>query len=90
MPEPKPSVCDVRPEFDVHLLNDMGVRKATRIAVIFSRSLEELETVCGADGREMAIVRTKLQEACFFAKRAMAANPENNVGIVGSSLWHDQ
>jgi hypothetical protein len=27
----------------------------------------------------MAIARTKLEEACFFAKKAMAQLPENHV-----------
>jgi len=30
-----------------------------------------------ADPRKLALVRTKLEEACFFAKKAMAESPEN-------------
>jgi hypothetical protein len=39
--------------------------------------LNNLEAITGAGGREMAIVRTKLEEAAFFAKRAMATQAEN-------------
>jgi hypothetical protein len=67
----------IRPEFNVHLLNDQGSEKAQNIANHFSVFLQVLETECGADGREMAIVKTKLQEAAFFATRAMALKPEN-------------
>lgn len=67
----------IRPEFDVHILNEQGIERARSIAFSFSLCLEELEQLCGADGREMAIVRTKLQEAAFFAKRAMAVHEEN-------------
>jgi len=67
----------IRSEFDVHMLNDDGIAKARAIAETFSAALDALEAQCGADGREMAVVRTKLQEAAFFAKRAMAVRPEN-------------
>jgi len=69
----------IRPEFDVHILNPEGISRARRIAQSFSGLLDELEHLCGTDGREMAIVRTKLQEAAFYAKRAMAVRPENQV-----------
>jgi hypothetical protein len=67
----------IRNEFQVHKLNDEGMRRAGDIAKLFSIFLNDLESQCGADGREMAIVRTKLQEANFFAKRAIAVLPEN-------------
>ena len=69
----------IRDEFAVHWLNDDGRVKSENVAVIVSNCLTELEKECGIDGREMAIVRTKLQEACFFAKRAMAVKKENQV-----------
>jgi hypothetical protein len=69
----------IRDEFSVHILNGDGIAKANQIAQDFSELLSNLETTCGSDGREMAIVRTKLQEAAFFAKRAMAIRPENQV-----------
>ena len=81
-------------EFQVHMLNDAGKAKAAAIAVAFDECLTKLITLCappanGSPGagailypqgtREMAIVRTKLEEACFFAKKAMASSPENGV-----------
>ena len=63
-------------EFEVHMLNDLGKARAGVIANVFDNALTSLETVCPA-GRELSIVRTKLEEACFFAKRAMASQPEN-------------
>jgi len=67
----------MRAEFEVHMLNDIGKKKATLIAENFTRMLTGLEEICGKDGREIAIVRTKMEEACFFAKKAMAKLPEN-------------
>lgn len=69
----------IREEFDVHVLNHEGLRKARDIASCFSTLLNDLEEHCGKDGREMALVRTHLQQANFFAKRAMATRPENQL-----------
>lgn len=65
--------------FKVHLLNDGGIAKARRLQKLFEDALEIIESISGTDGREMAIVRTKLQEASFFAKRAMAQRPHNQI-----------
>lgn len=62
----------VRDEFRVHKLSAVGLRRADKLAEIFSACLSAVEGECGAASREMAIVRTKLQEASFFAKRSMA------------------
>jgi hypothetical protein len=66
-------------QFEVHKLNETGMGKAIHIAGDFSSLLGSLMTVC-PDGREMSIVKTKLEEACFFAKKAMAKSPENHGG----------
>lgn len=72
-------------EFAVHMLNEVGKAKATKIALSFDRLLNELSLPDGgADapcppGRELALVKTKLEEACFFAKKAMASAPGNSV-----------
>lgn len=72
-------------EFAVHMLNDTGKDKAARIAAAFDLLLETLapadpqtsdQVLCPA-GRELALVKTKLEEACFFAKKAMANAPGN-------------
>ncbi|MEE9510329.1 MAG: hypothetical protein V3V81_07535 [Candidatus Bathyarchaeia archaeon] len=59
-------------EFDVHILTEDGIGKAKEIATIFNNTLNLLKIVC-PDGREFSIVKTKLEEACFFAKKAMAS-----------------
>ena len=53
----------VRDEFKVHRLKDEGMKKAEGLAEDFSEFLDRIEQTCGKEGREMAIVRTKLQEA---------------------------
>lgn len=72
-------------EFQVHSLNPKGVEKAKGIAVAFDELLEKLftlasqedKTVAPVRSREMSIVRLKLEEASFFAKKAMANLKEN-------------
>ncbi len=66
----------MRTEFNVHILNSDGLRKANQIADAFSRLLDELDHVL-PPGRERVLVVTKLQEACYFAKRAIALDPAN-------------
>ncbi len=63
-------------EFQVHKLNETGMTKAIELGEAFSELLTKLETIIPA-GRERALVVTKLQEASFFAKRAIAVLPEN-------------
>lgn len=75
-----------RPEFVVHRLNADGLFKADEIARAFSDCLSRIEAaleipqpgiVIGEQARCLAVVRTKLQEACFFAKRAIAVHEDN-------------
>lgn len=66
----------MRNEFAVHMLNEEGKEKAKKIAQGFDDLMEGLELLC-MSGRELSIVRTKLEEACFFAKKAMATNLGN-------------
>ena len=64
--------------FEFHLLNDNGKQKAQEIADNFDVLLENLKALC-SEGREFSIVKTKLEEACFFAKKSMAVQPENKL-----------
>lgn len=66
----------MNPEFEVHQLNYIGLMQADEIVGSFDRLLEDLKLMCG-EGRYMAIVRTKLEEACFFAKKAVATDTRN-------------
>jgi hypothetical protein len=63
-------------EFAVHKLNQDGMTKAKTIATAFDTLLDTLETTCMV-GREFSIAKTKLEEASFFAKKAMAINLGN-------------
>ena len=65
----------IRSEFQVHILNENGKAKARGIAERFSTLLDELENY-GVTGRDLAMVKTDLENACFHAKRGMASLPE--------------
>ncbi len=67
----------VSPLFQFHRLNDDGIKKAEAIAGAFDDLLNELSQLCPSEGREFSIVKTKLEEASFFAKKAMANAPAN-------------
>lgn len=65
------------PLFEVHMLNDAGKAKAQAIAAAFDYCLVTLRKLCPDNTREFSLVKTKLEEASFFAKKAMANLPEN-------------
>jgi len=74
----------MRREFEVHLLNAEGKEKAIVIAEDFSLLLDGLEKTVeipldsrGEGAREMALARTHLELANFYAKRAMAVQKKN-------------
>jgi|LakMenE18May11ns_1017448.scaffolds.fasta_scaffold8146305_1 hypothetical protein len=69
----------IRQEFQTFKLNPAGIQSATKIAEEFSVLLGKLEQMI-PDGRELSIVKTKLEEAAFFAKRGMAKHPKFNDG----------
>lgn len=66
----------MRAQFKVHMLNEEGKQKAKEIAEAFDALMTKLEAVV-PEGREFAICKTKLEEACFFAKKGMAQ--ENSI-----------
>lgn len=63
--------------FEVHMLNALGKAKADEIREAYEALVAKLSPFCGASPREWALVKTKLEESCFFAKRAMALQTEN-------------
>lgn len=70
-------------EFSTHMLNEQGKKKAAQIAEDFDNLLRYLHVTCfglgdkETEGREWSLVKTKLEEACFYAKKAMAINHTN-------------
>lgn len=66
----------IRPEFSVHMLNESGKEKARELAQCFSDMLDIVERL-GVTGRNLAIVKTHLETACFNAKRGVAELIEN-------------
>ena len=67
-------------EFEVHLLNDEGIFRARKIAIYFDDLLNFLKEII-PESRELSIVKTKLEEACFFAKKGMANQKINQKEI---------
>ena len=64
--------------FAPHGLNETGGKKAGRIQQLFEGLMAEVESIL-TDGRELSLVRTKLQEASFFAVRGVAMKAENQI-----------
>lgn len=66
----------MKSQFTVHKLNETGFSRAQLLAEKFSQLLEFCEEV-GKEGRELSLAATKLEEACFFAKKSLALNAQN-------------
>jgi hypothetical protein len=62
--------------FKTHLLNDEGVTRAKEIADVFDRQWEKLKVLVeGGDPRCIALLKTELERACFYAKKSIAVQP---------------
>jgi hypothetical protein len=58
------------------MLNENGKRSLELISILYDNLLEELRTLC-EESREFSIATTKLEESCFFAKKAACIKKEN-------------
>lgn len=68
-------------EFKVHRLNADGLAKAEKLAEVFDTCLGMVKMILNSvPSREQSLVVTKLQEASYWAKRAMAMQPGNQEG----------
>ena len=67
----------MHPLFQVHMLNDVGIGKANDLASAFDELLKSLRTICPENCREFSLVKTHLELASFYSKKAMAQLPEN-------------
>ena len=69
----------VDPIFSSHRLSNKGVEKAETIRMHFQKLLDEVSKYTTGDERCKAVMRTKLEEASFFAIKSMAADQANQV-----------
>lgn len=60
-------------------LNDQGQEKVEKIQVLFEELDRELSYLVGP-GRENSLVTTQLELACFWAKKGVSLQKENQVG----------
>lgn len=68
----------IRPEFQYHELNQAGIEACGILRAAFTELLTTVEATIPA-GRERSLVVTKLQEACTWAVRAAAIQPQNQL-----------
>jgi hypothetical protein len=75
---------DVRQEFQVHRLNEHGMAKVQKFAGMFDALMAEIEDAAGwsavdrsPSARCVAVARTDLERACFYAKKSVALREEN-------------
>lgn len=64
---------------DEYILNEKGKEAVGDFKARMQRILDEVEDKI-PEGREKAIFKTKIEEACFFAVRAIASKDTNHEG----------
>jgi hypothetical protein len=81
----------MNPEFEVHILNPAAIEKAKELASVFDKALNDVLAIierpgtsgsitlprAAMNGRFVALVKTHMELASFYAKKAMAVLPEN-------------
>lgn len=75
----------MRDEFKTTILNETGVAATTAIANIMGEALEKLERIV-PKSREAALMVTNLQQASFWAKKAVAMAPGNERVTTGRGV----
>jgi hypothetical protein len=68
---------EMRKEFKFHKLNEEGQLKAQTLADIYNDLCKQVEKLVGQGSAELTISTRKLEESCFYAKKAMAELEEN-------------
>jgi hypothetical protein len=67
--------------FEVHKLNDQGMRKAERLAGVFDTHLSLVREIAGGRGSVHTMLLSKCEDhlelASFYAKKFLAMQPEN-------------
>lgn len=75
----------IAPEFQYHNLNSRGIGRCNFVSHEFTRLLTALKIVC-PEGREFSLVKTKLEEACMFAKKAISKDGNNQGEVEMNAL----
>lgn len=70
----------INPLFSSVKLNEEGLAKVSTIRIGFTSLLDELESILPGNSREISIIKTKLEEASFYAVKAVR-NYKGNVEI---------
>lgn len=70
----------IDPLFKGTALNNEGLEKCGAISEGFTALLRQLEDIC-PKSREFSIVRTKLEEASFYAKKSLVNEEVNRVPV---------
>lgn len=72
--------------FESIALNEQGQKRLASITLAFNDLLDGIRPIV-PEGREWSIIKTKLEEACFYAKRGMslAATNQGSARSAGSA-----
>lgn len=64
-----------RRDLALRILDGVSTPESRQLAYLFTTFLDDLEDVCGSDGKEMVLIRMKLEECVMLAKQMVATQP---------------
>jgi hypothetical protein len=67
----------IDPLFSTVQLSSEGLRKVNTLRESFTEMVEIIEAILPGNSREISIIRTKLEEASFYAVKAVRNYKEN-------------
>ncbi len=67
--------------FETHKLNEQGFEAVKVLKSKMNKTVTEVLEIL-PEGRDKAIFKTKLEEAMFFATRAIASEPVNHIEVI--------
>lgn len=77
----------INPLFESIPITDEGIKRIAQSREIFTRLMNDMAALDPDGGREFALFKTKIEEACFFINKSIAKNNEKQPSEAGDGRY---